>query len=120
VSATNVALLVVYALGMSIGQVLFKLSADRSESELAKGFLGSLLGNGYFWFALILYGALTLQWTWMLTRLPLSRAYPFVALAFVFTPVLAFMFFGEQLDPWYFVGLALILSGLGVLVWKTA
>lgn len=117
-STSNIAILVLYALGMSIGQVLFKISADRTKANASEGFLGSVLGNGYFLLALVVYAALTLVWVWVLTRVPLSRAYPFAVLAFVFTPILAFLFFGESLNLWYFLGVGLILFGLGVLIWK--
>jgi len=107
-----------YALGMSIGQALFKISADRAKNEPETAFVMSLLLNGYFWLAMIVYGALMLIWVWILTRVPLSRAYPFVVLAFVFTPLLAKFLFGESLNLWYFWGLGFILFGLGILVWK--
>ena len=114
----NILILIVYAFGLSLGQVLFKISADRAKGDPSNSFLLSLLSNGYFFLALVIYGGLTLVWVWILTRVPLSRAYPFVVLAFVFTPVLAALVFGEALNLWYFTGLSLILFGLGVLVWK--
>ena len=114
----NVLTLIAYALGMSIGQILFKVSADRAKNDSAAGFLTSLLTDAYFLLAVLSYGALTLLWVWILTHIPLSRAYPFVVLAFVFTPVLASLMFGESLNAWYFAGLSLILCGLGVLILK--
>ena len=117
-SSLNVAILVLYGLGMSVGQVLFKLAADRMKANAGSGFLVAVLGNGYFYVAFILYCVLTVLWVWVLTRVPLSRAYPFVVLAFVFTPAFAYLIFGESLDLWYVLGLALVLSGLGVLIAK--
>lgn len=117
-TALNLIILVVYALGMSIGQILFKLSAQNAKGETTGTFLTSLLGNGYFAIAVFVYGVLTVVWVWVLTRVPLSQAYPFVALAFVFTPALAWLLFGEPLGLTYMMGLGLILLGLGVLVWK--
>jgi drug/metabolite transporter (DMT)-like permease len=119
-SSFQVAILVLYAFGMSIGQVLFKFAADRMTADTAEGFLSSVLGNGYFLLAFLVYCGLTVLWVWILTRIPLSRAYPFVVLAFVFTPALAFAIFGEPLDLWYLLGLGLVLCGLAVLTWKAA
>jgi drug/metabolite transporter (DMT)-like permease len=119
-SSLNVAILFLYAFGMSIGQVLFKLSADRMKTSATGGFLVSVLGNGYFYAALVLYCVLTVLWVWILTRVPLSRAYPFVVLAFVFTPAFAHLIFGESLDLWYGLGVGLVLSGLAVLIGKAA
>jgi drug/metabolite transporter (DMT)-like permease len=113
-----VVLLVVYAFGLSLGQMLFKISADRAKEEAGTRFVVSLFGSGHFLLACFVYGALTVMWVWLLTRVPLSRAYPFVVLAFVFTPVLAALAFGEPITRWYVVGLGLIVLGLTVLVWK--
>ena len=43
----------------------------------------------FFVAAMLLYAALTLLWVWILTFTPLSYAYPFAALAFGMTPLLA-------------------------------
>ncbi|MGE5088243.1 MAG: transporter [Candidatus Levyibacteriota bacterium] len=117
-NALNVTLLVLYAGGMSVGQVLFKLAADRSRDDAARGFLGALLRDGYFLTAIAIYACLTLLWVWILTRVPLSRAYPFVVLSFAFTPALASWLFGESIGLWYLAGLGLVVSGLAILVWK--
>ncbi len=109
------ALLLVYALGMSIGQVLFKLAAEHAKLDEAAGFWAGLFGSWHFYVSVAIYGLLTVVWIWVLTRIPLSRAYPFVVLAFVFTPILAAVFFGETLDARYYASLALIVGGLGLL-----
>ena len=119
-NAFNIVLLVVYAGGMSIGQVLFKFAADRSKGVAPGGFLAALLRDGYFLTAIALYAGLTVLWVWILMRVPLSRAYPFVVLSFAFTPALASLIFGESLGLWYLVGLGLIVSGLAILVLKAA
>jgi len=117
-SFANATILLLFALGISFGQVLFKIAADHARDTAAGGFFKSLLTDGYFVLAIAVYGALTLLWIWILTRVPLSRAYPFVVLAFVFTPAFAVLFFHESVNIWYFMGLALIVLGLGILVWK--
>jgi drug/metabolite transporter (DMT)-like permease len=117
---TLVLLLIVYAFGLSLGQMLFKISADRAKGEAGGRFVVSLLGSGHFLLACFVYFSLTVMWVWLLTRVPLSRAYPFVVLAFVFTPALAALTFGEPITPWYVIGLGLIIVGLIVLVWKAS
>jgi len=85
----QVVLLGTYAVGMAFGQVLFKLAAQRFPVSAAVGEqLTSLLGNTYFFVAFAFYCALAICWVWILTFTPLSRAYPFVALAFAITPML--------------------------------
>jgi len=117
-SAINVVVLFVYSLGMSFGQVLFKLAADQTKLEQSSTFVRTLLTSWYFFAAVLLYGVLSLVWVWILTRVPLSQAYPFMVLAFVFTPALAVLLFGEPLNASYLASLALILAGLGLLVVK--
>ena len=80
---SQVALLIAYATGMAGGQVLFKAAALRylPDGTVAERAV-SLVFNAYFLGAVALYVALTVLWVWLLTFIPLSRAYPFVALAF--------------------------------------
>ena len=112
-SVGQVALLAGYALAMAGGQLLFKLAAARfaGAGSFAERLLG-LFFNGYFLLAVTLYVALTVLWVWILSFTPLARAYPFVALAFVLTPVLAAVVFGEALAWRLAGGIALILGGL--------
>lgn len=76
--------------------------------------------NGWFLAAAALYAVLTILWVWILTVIPLSRAYPFVVLSFVFTPLGATFFFGESLTLNYGIGISVILVGLSFLVLKGA
>jgi drug/metabolite transporter (DMT)-like permease len=110
---SQVALLFAYAGGMAGGQLLFKAAALRNvaEAPFAERLLG-LLGNAYFLAAVALYGALTVVWVWLLTFTPLSRAYPFMALAFAVTPLLGGLVFGEPMTVRLILGIGVILCGL--------
>ena len=109
----QIALLVAYAAGMAGGQLLFKTAALRFAGDGALGTRAlSLLQNGYFIAAILLYGALSVLWVWVLTFTPLSRAYPFVAIAFAVTPLLGALVFAEPLSLRLLVGLAVIACGL--------
>ncbi len=111
-SLTQILLLLGYAVSMAGGQLIFKLAADRAPA------VGSLtdrvfgLVNAYFVVAVVLYGLLSVLWVWILTFTPLSRAYPFVALAFAITPALGILVFAEPLSTRLMIGIALILGGL--------
>jgi multidrug transporter EmrE-like cation transporter len=110
---SQVALLVVYAAGMAVGQMLFKAAALRypPAGPAAERVL-SLVFNGYFLGAVALYVALTVVWVWLLTFIPLSRAYPFAALAFAMTPLLGAAVFAEPITGKLLGGIALVLGGL--------
>lgn len=111
---SQVILLIGYSAGMAGGQVLFKVAAMRYaafDGTLGDRLLG-LLQNVYFLSALLLYAGLALLWVWVLSFTPLSRAYPFVALAFAATPLLGGMLFSEPLSLRLVAGIFFILSGL--------
>jgi drug/metabolite transporter (DMT)-like permease len=110
---SQVALLLAYAAGMAGGQLLFKAAALRylPDGPLGERLLSIVLSS-YFLVAVVLYGALTVLWVWVLTFTPLSRAYPFVALAFAITPLLGGLVFGEPVALRLMLGIGLILGGL--------
>ena len=72
----------------------------------------SLAQNGYFLLALVGYLILAALWVRILSFTPLSRAYPFAALAFVLTPLLGGLLFGEALPLRLLAGVAAIALGL--------
>jgi drug/metabolite transporter (DMT)-like permease len=110
---SQIALLLAYATGMAGGQLLFKAAALRYVPDGPVGErLLSIVLNSYFLGAMVLYGGLTILWVWVLTFTPLSRAYPFVALAFAITPLLGGLVFGEPIGLRLMLGIALILGGL--------
>lgn len=96
--------------GMALGQLLFKKAA----MSLATFSPLALLGNGWLLLALALYGATTLGWVWILRHIPLALAYPFMSLAFVLVPVLAWLIWGEAVHWRTWVGSALIVAGVVV------
>lgn len=110
---SQAALLFAYAIGMAGGQLLFKSAALRYVSDAPLGErLFSLVANVYFLAAVGLYVTLTVVWVWILTFTPLSRAYPFVALAFAITPLLGGLVFAEPITTRLMLGIGLILGGL--------
>ena len=72
----------------------------------------SLLQNSYFLLEVLIYAAFAVAWVWLLSFTPLSRAYPFVALAFALTPLLGGVFFAESISPRLVLGLLFVLGGL--------
>lgn len=108
------AMLTAVAACLAVGQLLFKLSAQNLGSNAAPAGLLSLLGSVPFLSALVIYGLATLAWVYLLSQVPLSRAYPFMALSFVFTPILAHLVLHEALDVKFFAGTALLVLGVAV------
>jgi drug/metabolite transporter (DMT)-like permease len=112
-SFPQISALLIYAAAMAGGQILFKLAAVRSGTAGSLGArLIGLAANPFFIAALLLYAALTVFWVWILTFTPLSRAYVFVALAFVLTPFAGVVFLGEPISARLVIGIALVVIGL--------
>jgi drug/metabolite transporter (DMT)-like permease len=102
--------MILCVVGMSIGQLLFKQAA-MSLPSLAPG---DLFQNGWFISSIVLYGVTTLGWVWILRHAPLHLAYPFMGLAFLIVPALAWLFLGEPLHWHTLAGGALIMAGVAL------
>ncbi|AVP58814.1 EamA family transporter [Pulveribacter suum] len=97
--------------GISIGQLLFKKAAAALPAALS---LGAVVTNGWLLAALALYGVTTLAWIWVLRHAPLHLAYPFMGLAFLIVPTLAWLLLGEPLHWRTLAGGALIMAGVAL------
>jgi drug/metabolite transporter (DMT)-like permease len=97
----------------SVGHILFKLSANTLKTLTS---FWSLALEPTFIFAIGLYGITTLIWIWCLQEIPLSRAYLFLSLSYVFIPLLAWVIFGEVPNLKYLYSSACILMGIALAV----
>jgi EamA-like transporter family. len=57
------------------------------------------------------YGVSVLIWIWVLSRVELSIAYPFVGLSFIFTLLFGVFFLGEAINVAKVAGTVLIILG---------
>ena len=99
--------------GLAIGQILFKVSASALASS---GSLFTLKAAGPLFAAICIYGITSVAWVWVLQKIELGRIYPLMALAFVLVPIGSHIFFGERFQVQYFIGIALIVAGIIVVV----
>jgi drug/metabolite transporter (DMT)-like permease len=103
----TMALVLVTIVLLSLGQVLFKYAAAGLELSKPWTLLSvPLLG------ALTIYGAATLAWLFVLSLVPLSTAYPFYGLGFVFVPFLSWWLLHEPIRPPVIVGSIIIMVGV--------
>lgn len=93
------------------GQVLFKLTSRQAGNLDAQGLMQLML-NPFLIAALVLYGAGTLIWIFVLKAVPLTIAYPFMALSFCAVPLLAHFLLGEPVSWRLALGTALIIAGM--------
>ena len=90
------------------GQVLLKIGV--SGATTLTGFINPRVIAG-----LACYVLGTVLWLIALSRMPLSRVYPFTILTFVIVYIAAITLLGERLTAPLFTGVALVLSGLVII-----
>jgi undecaprenyl phosphate-alpha-L-ara4N flippase subunit ArnE len=92
---------------LACGQVLFKVAAASVQPADWRTWLSPALIA-----ALALYGVGTIAWLLVLARIPLSVAFPFYGLSFVFVPVLAWSLLREPVRMSTIAGSLLIIAGV--------
>ena len=105
----HVAVIVACVLAIAVGQLLFKQAAN--ALDVAERMWHSRV----FWplgIGVLVYASVTLVWVWVLQHVPISRAYPFMALTFVIVPAGGRWFFAETLGLPYALGIGLICLGV--------
>lgn len=101
-----------FSILMAAGQIFFKMAAQIAPPLNSAQNLLTLVFNHWLWLALALYAISTVIWISVLQTVPLSIAYPFVALGFVVIPLASYVLFKEPLSWQYGVGILLILVAL--------
>jgi drug/metabolite transporter (DMT)-like permease len=107
--ALSIGLLVATLALLSAGQLLFKVAAQGLEFNQPKTFLTLPMGA-----ALAAYALATLAWLGVLTRVPLSVAFPYYGITFLLVPLLAQWVLGEKVGVATYVGGAVILAGIAI------
>jgi drug/metabolite transporter (DMT)-like permease len=109
---TNFVSLAVVMMALAVGQVLFKhVGLAMRGRPLLDGLL-MMARQPALYAALAIYGLATLLWIWILSRVPLMQAYPWVAATMAIVPLLGWFIFGERVGPIFWLGIALILVGM--------
>jgi drug/metabolite transporter (DMT)-like permease len=104
--------LVVFALMLALGQLLFKrIGLSIHGAPVVSGLLSILL-QPVLYAALALYGLATVLWIWILSRVPLTQAYPWVAVTVVIVVLLGWWIYHERPSPIFWLGLALVAIGV--------
>lgn len=92
---------------LGFGQVLFKFASASLSFGDPRSYLSLPLIA-----ALTIYGVATLCWLAVLARVPLSVAFPFYGLGFLFVPTLSILILGEGFRWSVFVGGLVIIVGI--------
>jgi len=98
-------------IGISTGQVLFKIVAS------SNGLLIEKIFTVKFIIAISIYIGATLLWLWVLRHLPLMTAYPLMALAFIIVPIMSFYTLDENIGVKEMAGGIIIMIGVMIMSW---
>jgi drug/metabolite transporter (DMT)-like permease len=109
---SNLIGLAVFTTVLAVGQLLFKKAGLSVRGlTLTEGLL-SLAQSPAFYAAIALYALSTLLWVWLLSRVTLMQAYPWVAAGVIIVPLLSAAVFGERVNATYWLGTLLIVAGI--------
>jgi drug/metabolite transporter (DMT)-like permease len=109
-SIVQLLLILLAVLLLSVGQIMFKLTAESIDVS-PSGLIPSLMTIRFIT-ALFVYVIATGLWLIALKGVPLRMAYPFAAMAFFIVPTLAHFILGEKLGWNTYAGAAIIAIGV--------
>ena len=105
---------------IAVGQILFKLvSVSAPEVNGVQGVV-ALFYDWRLWLAVALYGGATIAWIPAIRGIPIGQAYLFMALSYVYLPLISSLTLGERLSLRQFGGIGLIIVGLYVSMGSSA
>lgn len=120
VSATSIALLVVSVVFAIAGQITLK-AAMREVGRIGAREVsawGETLKRAVtepkLWVGLILFGISALFWLVVLSRVPLSVAYPFVGVSYILIVLFARVFLHEEVPTLRWLGVLVVAFGIAI------
>lgn len=115
-SFINFILILTNTLILVSGQFLWKYGMmQRNVSFQSIQDIMSLLLSPFILSGLVLYGFATVLWLFILTRVPLSVAYPIQSMAYIFAVFGAYFIFNETLSIAKVVGVLFIMIGVSLI-----
>ena len=106
--------LALFTVMLACGQVFFKRVGLTLQGHSGVEAIRLVMREPSLYLALVLYAGATLLWIWILSRITLSQAYPWVAVGMVIVPMLGWLVFGERVAPAFWLGVAFIIIGVGL------
>jgi len=112
----NYILILVALVFTSLGQVFQKLAADAASQQTGKrSFLASLIRQKHTWLAIASLAMGTVFWLAVLSRMEVSKAYPFLSLGFVSVLLISKFYFHERISSNRWLGVVVIVAGIALL-----
>jgi drug/metabolite transporter (DMT)-like permease len=99
------------------GQIVWKIGLDKAGGFHLQNAVHVLL-SPLILLGIFIYGVATVIWLYVLSRLPISVAYPLQSFAYALALLVAFLVFKETIPLNRWIGAAVILTGITILSWK--
>jgi drug/metabolite transporter (DMT)-like permease len=113
--SANLLVLILASVGLSaVAQMFLKMgvgAARATPDGSVAATLSAYAFSPYVVLGLGLYGLGAVMWLFVLSRLPLTAAYPFVGLGFIATMIIGVTALGEAVTPMRIFGTLLIATG---------
>jgi drug/metabolite transporter (DMT)-like permease len=114
----NLIYIIICVFVSSFGQILLKHGMNGNNLEISSlnimSFIG-LIKNFYVMSGLLVYGVSFVLWLYILSKVPVSYAYPFVSLSYPVVMILSNFFLNEPLGKGLWIGVFFILIGTTIL-----
>ncbi|MFT4654768.1 MAG: drug/metabolite transporter (DMT)-like permease [Patiriisocius sp.] len=120
---TSILVTIIFTVSMSaLAQVLLKVGALRIPTEHFTGLniesvlaMFSVLFSKYIFMGMLIYVFSAGLWIWVLTKVDISLAYPFISFSFIVTLGFGVTLFQEPLTTMKILGTAVIIVGCFIL-----
>jgi drug/metabolite transporter (DMT)-like permease len=120
---TSILVTIIFTVSMSaLAQVLLKVGALRIPTEHLTGLniesvlaMFSVLFSKYIFMGMLIYVFSAGLWIWVLTKVDISLAYPFISFSFIVTLGFGVTLFQEPLTTMKILGTAVIIVGCFIL-----
>ena len=99
----------------SIAQILLKFGMRNFGKNLSITVIPSLISNMYVIFGAVLYAMSFILWLYVLSKVKVSYAYPFISLSYVLVAVLGTFMLGEKLTISAWLGICFVVIGVALI-----
>ena len=118
-SIANLALVLVSVLAAAGGQLMLKQGMQLATSKHKSAGTSLVLGaatSPWVWLGLAIFGISAIVWLVVLSRVPLSLAYPFNALGYLVILTASIVLLHERANLYTWAGTTLVVAGLVIVV----
>ena len=99
----------------SVAQIFLKVGMSDLNQKMSLATIPVLITNAYVLFGAALYGTSFVLWLYVLSKVKVSYAYPFISLSYVLVVVLGFFLLGERISVSAWMGICLVVIGVALI-----